>query len=253
MSYTQSPPLTKKEIEDFCSSAKVIRICTHNEDGTIHAVPVWFNYKNGHFIIKTPEKTLKVRNLMRDNRLTLLLDKEIPPGKGVIIYGTAEVEFEEEEIKEGTTYKEGLELLEKYMSKEEAEKTFAGFRALTDWVTITVIPERVVSYDFAKDDKHWNAVAYTQFVLYTRPDRITDEEVIFHIEKKICLVCKKEILKFTYVCPECEIFYCMNCSQALANLENVCWVCNTPIDESKSSKPFEIEKYEKKMKKSKKS
>jgi len=44
----------------------------------------------------------------------------------------------------------------------------------------------------------------------------------------------------------------MNCGQALANLENVCWVCNTPIDESKSSKPFDIEKYKKKAKKSKK-
>ncbi len=249
MSYTQSPPLTKKEIEDFLSFAKITRICTHNEDGTIHAVPVWFNYKNGHFIIKTPEKSLKVRNLMRDNRLTLLLDKETPPAKGVIIYGTAEVKL----VEATETTIEGIELLEKYMSKEEAEKTRAGFRALTDWAEITVIPERVVSFDFAKDDKHQNAIAYSSFVLYTRPNQITEEEVIFHIEKKICLVCKKKILKFTYICPECEIFYCMNCSQALANLENVCWVCNAPIDESKPSKSFDLEEDENKAKKSKKS
>ena len=130
------------------------------------------------------------------------------------------------------------------MSKEEAEKTFAGFKALTGWAEITVIPERVVSFDFAKDEKHLNAVAYSSFVLYTRPNRITEEEVISHIEKKICLVCKKKILKFTFICPKCEIFYCMNCGQALANLENVCWVCNTPIDESKPSKPFDIEEDE---------
>ena len=209
-------------------------MCTRNEDGTIHAVPVWFLYKNGHFIIETPEKSLKVRNLMRDNRLTLLLDIATPPAKGVIIYGTAEVKFEETEM-------EGTELLEKYMSKEEAEKTVAGFKALTNWAEITVIPERVVSFDFAKDDKHRNAVAYSSFVLYTRPNRITEEEVISHIEKKICLVCKNKILKFTYICPECEIFYCMNCAQAIANLENVCWVCNTPIDESKPVKPFKEE------------
>jgi nitroimidazol reductase NimA-like FMN-containing flavoprotein (pyridoxamine 5'-phosphate oxidase superfamily) len=234
MSYTQSPPLTKKEIEDFFSSAKITRICTHNEDGTIHAVPIWFNYKNGHFIIITPEKSLKVRNLMRDNRLTLLLDISTIPAKGVIIYGTAEVKL-------GETGREGIEVLEKYMSKEEAEKTAAGLYALTDWAKITVIPERVVSFDFAKDDKHRNAVAYSSFVLYTRPNRITEEEVIFHTEKKICLVCKKKISKFTYICPECEIFYCMNCGQALANLENVCWVCNTPIDESKPVKQFKEE------------
>ncbi len=108
----------------------------------------------------------------------------------------------------------------------------------------------MVSFDFAKDDKHRNAVAYSSFVLYTRPNRITEEEVTFHFEKKICLVCKKKILKFTYICPECEIFYCMNCGQALANLENVCWVCNTPIDESKPSKPFDIEEDENEAKKS---
>lgn len=249
MSYTQSPPLTKKEIEDFFSSAKIARICTHNEDGTIHAVPVWFIYKNGHFIIATPEKTLKVRNLMRDNRLTLLLDIATPPAKGVIIYGTAEVKF----VDPTETSTKGKEVLEKYMSKEEAEKTTAGFKALTDWAEITVIPERVVSFDFAKDDKHRNAVAYSSFVLYTRPNRITEEEVIFHTEKKICLVCKKKILKFTYICPKCEIFYCSDCGQALANLENVCWVCNTPIDESKPSKPFDIEEDGKKSEKIKKS
>ena len=127
------------------------------------------------------------------------------------------------------------------MSKEEAEKTSAGFRALTDVAQITVTPERMVSYDFAKDDKYRNAVAYSSFYLYTRPNQITEEEVIFHIEKKICLVCKKEILKFTYICPKCEIFYCMNCGQALTNLENACWVCNTPIDESKPSKSFDVD------------
>jgi len=236
MSYTQSPPLTKKEIEDYLSSAKIIRICTHNKDGTIHAVPVWFNYKNGYFIIVTPEKSLKIRNLMRDNRLTLLLDREQSPSKGVIIYGTAEVKLVK---REETT--EQREVLEKYMSKEEAEKTSAGFRALTDWAELTVTPERMVSFDFAKDEKHRNAVAYSSFYLYTRPDRITEEEVIFHKEKKICLVCKKKILKLNYICPKCEIFYCMNCGQALANLENACWVCNTPIDESKPSKSFDVD------------
>ena len=28
-------------------------------------------------------------------------------------------------------------------------------------------------------------------------------------------------------------FYCNNCSESLAELENMCWVCNTPFDKSK--------------------
>lgn len=78
------------------------------------------------------------------------------------------------------------------------------------------------------------------FRLTERPDHITEEEVIFHKEKKICLVCKGKALNFIYVCPECEALYCENCVRTLENLENSCWICNRPFNESKPSKPFKI-------------
>ncbi len=71
------------------------------------------------------------------------------------------------------------------------------------------------------------------FRLSKRPDNITEEEVTFHREKKICLVCKGRVQKFNYICPMCDALYCMKCAQALTNLENVCWVCDSPIDDSK--------------------
>ena len=74
------------------------------------------------------------------------------------------------------------------------------------------------------------------FRLTKRPDHFTEEEVTFHREKKICLVCKGRLAKFNYMCPNCDALYCMNCAQALINLENVCWVCNSPIDETKPVK-----------------
>ena len=69
--------------------------------------------------------------------------------------------------------------------------------------------------------------------VFTKPQKITEEEVSISKEKKICLVCKNEISRENYICPECKAFYCMKCAQALANLENACWVCETPFDESK--------------------
>ena len=71
------------------------------------------------------------------------------------------------------------------------------------------------------------------FRLSKRPDGFTEEEVTFHREKKICLVCKGRVAKFNYICPICDALYCMNCAQALTNLENACWVCDSPIDDSK--------------------
>ena len=68
---------------------------------------------------------------------------------------------------------------------------------------------------------------------FSKPQKITEEEVQFHKQKKICLVCKSHISRVNYVCPECDALYCIKCSTALSNLENACWVCETPFDESK--------------------
>ncbi|MFX1338925.1 MAG: hypothetical protein ACFFDK_09975 [Promethearchaeota archaeon] len=75
----------------------------------------------------------------------------------------------------------------------------------------------------------------------TRPEKITEEEVSISKEKKICLVCKGKVSRAVYICPKCDALYCNNCSQALSNLENACWVCNTPFDESKPVKPYKKE------------
>ena len=71
------------------------------------------------------------------------------------------------------------------------------------------------------------------------PQEITEGEVTYFKEKKICLVCKGNIEGFNnYICPKCEVLYCENCARTLIDLENMCWVCESPLDKSKLSKPF---------------
>jgi Ca2+/Na+ antiporter len=72
--------------------------------------------------------------------------------------------------------------------------------------------------------------------MFTRPVNININDVRMYREKGLCLVCKNRISRLTYVCPECESLYCYKCSDALSNLENMCWVCETPFDESKNIK-----------------
>ncbi|MFX1390613.1 MAG: hypothetical protein ACFE9Z_11155 [Promethearchaeota archaeon] len=75
--------------------------------------------------------------------------------------------------------------------------------------------------------------------LFTRPENVTEEDVIFHKERKICLVCKGKLSRSIYLCPECDAIYCKKCSSMLSTLENACWSCNAPFDPSKPVKPFE--------------
>ncbi|MFX1274177.1 MAG: hypothetical protein ACFFBP_00595 [Promethearchaeota archaeon] len=69
--------------------------------------------------------------------------------------------------------------------------------------------------------------------VFTRPDNITEEEISISKEKKICLTCKNKLGRFMYMCPDCHTFYCEKCVRILSDLENICWICYTPFDESK--------------------
>jgi predicted amidophosphoribosyltransferase len=46
-----------------------------------------------------------------------------------------------------------------------------------------------------------------------------------------------------YTC-NCDTLYCEKCARALTDIENVCWVCNTPIDITKPIKPYKKEEIE---------
>jgi len=141
--------LTREEIESFLKEARIARFCSHNDDGTIHAAPVWFKYDNGKIVILTPAGSCKARNVKRNKNVTILIDVTAPT-RGVLIYGTAEVrtlnnEFELEPA--------AVSMCEKYLSKEEAKRlAFYFFPKPTSWVKITVKPKRMVSFDYTKDE-----------------------------------------------------------------------------------------------------
>ena len=70
-------------------------------------------------------------------------------------------------------------------------------------------------------------------------ERVSEEEVTVYNESQTCLVCKGSAEGFNiYVCPTCNSHYCEVCTQAVIDLENQCWSCNSPIDASKPVKPY---------------
>jgi hypothetical protein len=80
--------------------------------------------------------------------------------------------------------------------------------------------------------------------MFSRPESLTEEEVSISKEKKICLVCKGKVIGISFICRECEAFYCQKCYQALTQLENACWACDNALDETKSVKLPEKEEGE---------
>ncbi len=144
MVYPQMPPFTTDELDSFLKEAPVARFCTLNEDGTIHVAPLWFKYENGQVILGTQDVTRKVRNVKRNNNVTLVVDDPQPPLKGAIIYGKAELDYDDPITKR-------VSIFEKYLPKDKARALAQGLASIWKLVIVRVKPERIVTYDYAKD------------------------------------------------------------------------------------------------------
>jgi len=70
-------------------------------------------------------------------------------------------------------------------------------------------------------------------------ERIAEGEVTVYKSSQTCLVCKGSVEGYNvFICPQCKAIYCKTCAQAVTDLENQCWSCNSPIDASKPVKLY---------------
>jgi len=95
-------------------------------------------------------------------------------------------------------------------------------------------------FELARLDEQISGMVKNRAVLTAQ---VTEEKIVISKERKICLVCRGEVSRFSYIC-ECGAMYCENCARAVTDLENVCWACDIPIDYSKPVKKFKEEESE---------
>jgi len=150
LSYTgQAPPLTSEEIESMLKENHYLRICTHNKDGTIHAMPVAYGYINGQILIMS---LIKSRNIERNNDVTVLVDT-LDPLRGILIYGKAEIDYD-------NVYEQVLRINETSpafigMPKEQLERITKFYVDTWKSVIVKVTPKHIITFDYNKDEV-WN-------------------------------------------------------------------------------------------------
>jgi len=144
MPYPQKPPLTDDELRMFLQEAPIARLGTANPDGTIHLSALWFAYQDGDIVFGTQDITNKVRNIRQNPNVTVLIDVVGPPLQGVLIHGRAELDYED-------VIEKRIAIFEKYMPSEDAQGLAAMLADTWAPVVIRVKPERMTSYDYAKD------------------------------------------------------------------------------------------------------
>jgi PPOX class probable F420-dependent enzyme len=135
--------MAPEEMESFLARPLIAKLCTHNPDGSIHIVPIWFRYANGEILLGTQEISQKIQNIKRDNRVTLLVDTTEPRLGGVIMYGAAELDFDD-------VIPTRISIFEKYMDADRAPEL--ATRLASQWkpVIVRIKPQRVITFDYSK-------------------------------------------------------------------------------------------------------
>ena len=153
--YPQRPPLTEDELKIFLNKAPIAHLGSMNPDGTIHLAALWFKYDDGDIVFGTQDMTNKVRNIKHNPNVTVLIDIEGPPLKGVLIYGHANLDYED-------VLSKRIAIFEKYMPSENARQMATNLANTFAPVIIRVKPKRVSSYDYGKDGMIQKDFANTQ-------------------------------------------------------------------------------------------
>jgi PPOX class probable F420-dependent enzyme len=141
--YPQAHPMAQGEVESFLAQPLIAKLCTHNDDGSIHVVPIWFKYENGEILLGTQEITQKVKNIQRDNRVSVLVDTTDPTLKGVIVRGVAELDYDD-------VIPKRVSIIEKYTDPEGASALAERLASTWKPVVIHVKPEQVITFDYSQ-------------------------------------------------------------------------------------------------------
>jgi PPOX class probable F420-dependent enzyme len=141
--------MSPEEVDAFLHGRRVMNIATHNHDGTIHLVAMWYGFTaDGRPAFETFTKSQKVQNLRRDPRITALVEagdvyEEL---QGVELVGTAEVTEDPDVL-----MPIARNVVERYIEGTKPEDVDAVAAMMArNRSAIVIDVDRVVSWDHTK-------------------------------------------------------------------------------------------------------
>jgi PPOX class probable F420-dependent enzyme len=124
--------------EQFLEQPHVAILATIGPGNRPHAMPIWYLYEDGAFIILTGRGSQKHRNIERHQDVTVVVDRRDLPYYAVMIQGTAT-------IGPSPSHELRLRMASRYLG-EERGAAYTARMASADSVTIQVRPEKFIEY-----------------------------------------------------------------------------------------------------------
>jgi PPOX class probable F420-dependent enzyme len=136
-------PMSKREIDALLKQPHVAVMAVTTPDGSPHAVPVWYEWKAGAATLFMFQDSFKFKCLKHDPRITLVIDTKKMPYKCVILKGKAAIE-----MKKADAWVRRLSIA--YYGKREGVKYADSLKGI-EFAVVTLKPDRIISWDYAKD------------------------------------------------------------------------------------------------------
>ena len=128
--------------ESLIKKQKVMHLATTGSGGTPHLVPVWYKKIGTRFYIGTNTKTIKAKNISKNNKVCFCIDIGVwHPIDGMMVLGKAKILKEQKTVK-----KIAGEILLRYF-KSLKEKSAKQLLENTDCV-IEITPLKTSSWHY---------------------------------------------------------------------------------------------------------
>jgi PPOX class probable F420-dependent enzyme len=130
--------MSEAEREAFLREPNVAVLSTAGPRGGAHAVPIWYLYEDGVFLMSTGRGSQKHRDLERDPAVTLVIDRRTLPYYAVMARGTVE-------IGPGLDEATRRRIAGRYLDERQLEAYMA--RAIDgDSVSLRLRPRKLIEY-----------------------------------------------------------------------------------------------------------
>jgi len=131
--------MNQNEIKEFLMRGTyTAKLGTINKDGSPHITPIWFILdENDHIIFTTYFKSLKAKNLVRNTKVSICVDDQVPPFSFVIVNGIAKIMTNSRDLLIWTT-----KIAERYIGKE-LSLDYGKRNAVEGELIIKVIPTKI--------------------------------------------------------------------------------------------------------------
>jgi PPOX class probable F420-dependent enzyme len=133
-------PMTDAQRRAFLSEGtRTGKLATTRKDGGPHVTPIWFVLDGDDIVFTTHESSLKGKSVLRDGRVSMVVDDQEPPYSFVMVTGTATVSRDLDDLVAWAT-----KIGSRYMGAERAVE-FGQRNGVEGELLVRITPSKMIA------------------------------------------------------------------------------------------------------------